>query len=130
MAHNNHTLSRFAETVTRELCRFARISAYVYSPLIKKLGVPRMKNKDGGDTELAFIGALSLWLLVYLFSWVASHFYYAWQSNEPIEFTSRGLRFMNLLPASIQFAISVSVVAFFTYEAAKQSVKFVKLLRG
>ncbi|MEM7421895.1 MAG: hypothetical protein AAF364_19610 [Pseudomonadota bacterium] len=89
-----------------------------------------MKNKDGGDTELAFIGALSLWLLVYLFSWVASHFYYAWQSNEPIEFTSRGLRFMNLLPASIQFAISVSVVAFFTYEAAKQSVKFVKLLRG
>ena len=99
-------------------------------PQSAALGVPRMTNKDGGDTELAFIGALSLWLLVSLFSWVASHFYYAWQSNEPIEFTSRGLRFMNLLPASIQFAISVSVVAFFTYEAAKQSVKFVKLLRG
>ncbi|MCB4438630.1 hypothetical protein LHL20_20635 [Alteromonas sp. McT4-15] len=89
-----------------------------------------MTNKDGGDTELAFIGALSLWLLVSLFSWVASLFYYAWQSNEPFEFTSRGLRFMNLLPASVQFAISISVVAFFTYEAAKQSVKFVKLLRG
>ncbi len=89
-----------------------------------------MTYKDGGDTELAFIGALCFWLLASFFGWVASLFYYAWQNNEPIELTSRSLRILNQLPSSVQFAICVAVVAFFLYEATKQSIKFVKLLRN
>jgi hypothetical protein len=87
-------------------------------------------ERDNGDTEIAFLAAVALWLSTITFGWLANYFYLAWQNNEPYEFGYRATKILNFLPSSVHFFLVLIILAVFLYWSFKKTVKFVQLLRS
>lgn len=87
-------------------------------------------QKENGDTEIAFLAALALWLITLGMGWLCKLVFEMWQDGSSIEFVSRKARILNHFPTSFIFFLSLAVLAITTFHAAKQTLKFVGYLRN
>ncbi|MEA3382527.1 MAG: hypothetical protein U9Q87_17000 [Pseudomonadota bacterium] len=86
-------------------------------------------QKDNGDTEVVFIGALLMWGVAGTFGWLANIFYESWQNGEVIEFSSRKMAMLDLLPMNMKFYLFAFITGVFTFYSVKLSKKFIYLCR-
>ena len=87
-------------------------------------------QKENGDTEIAFLAALALWLVTIGTGWLSKLVFEMWQDGSSIEFVSRKARILNHFPTSFIFFLSLVVLAIMAIYAAKQTLKFVTYLRN
>ncbi len=110
--------------------RFARY--YSLRIFARCAGVMCWSNmqKENGDTEIAFLAALALWLVTIGTGWLSKLVFEMWQNGSSIEFVSRKARILNHFPTSFIFFLSLVVLAIMVFYAAKQTLKFVTYLRN
>ena len=103
-----------------------------YVPAPQSLALCAWSNmqKENGDTEIAFLAALALWLVTIGTGWLSKLVFEMWQNGSSIEFVSRKARILNHFPTSFIFFLSLVVLAIMAFYAAKQTLKFVTYLRN
>ena len=106
------------------------IMPHATAPLSLMLCAWSNMQKENGDTEIAFLAALALWLVTIGTGWLSKLVFEMWQDGSSIEFVSRKARILNHFPTSFIFFLSLVVLAIMAIYAAKQTLKFVTYLRN
>jgi len=86
-------------------------------------------QKEDGETEIAFIYSLFLWILCAAAGWLVLNLYDDWINNIPIEFTSRSMRLYNGLPDYMKLGVFIGGFLFCLVWSIHQTIKFVRLIR-
>jgi hypothetical protein len=98
-------------------------------PLSEALGTLVKTINDNGNTEVSFILAFFLWIMVAGAGWIVYKTYITWESGALIEFSSRNLRIFNGLSNDIKLFITVVLLSLIAYFAIKQTCKFINMAR-
>ena len=109
--------------------RLRHYAPHACAPYLKVMCWSNMQ-KENGDTEIAFLAALALWLVTIGTGWLSKLVFEMWQNGSSIEFVSRKARILNHFPTSFIFFLSLVVLAIMVFYAAKQTLKFVTYLRN